>query len=273
MISGGLASNDLGFLQWVYKGIDQLGLDASPFDQLGAHPFAGDHAPDAIDPAKRYERNPFGLYDENFTGFSGLHEVMDQNGDGDKPIYITQFGYSTRAGGDRNAVPDDLRAQYLTQAFKQATCSSYVSTFSWYALHPTPWDGQEYTLLDKQNRPNQTYAALAAWGQRVAEATAGSVIPEISANRPRTAHRAARLVPTRPLTPVRTASRCQEVPGASASIPDRVGGGRALRLPLRPRVASARALPARARLRAVHVPEVPGGRRRGEARGASERTA
>lgn len=173
VVSGGLASNDLGYLKWVYKAFDQLGLAATPFDQLGAHPFAGDHAPDAIDPVKRYERDPFGLYDENFTGFMGLHEVMDTHGDGAKPIYITQFGYSTREGTDRKAVPDALRAEYLTQAFKQTTCVPYVSSFSWYALHPTRWDGQEYTLLDRQNRPNQTYGALAAWGQRVAEVTAG----------------------------------------------------------------------------------------------------
>ena len=44
--------------------------------------------------------------------------------------------------------------------------------FSWYALHPTPWDPQEYTLLDRQNRPNQTYEALVTWAQR-AEGGAG----------------------------------------------------------------------------------------------------
>lgn len=171
VVTGGLASNDLGYLSWVYKGLDRLGVDASPFDMVGAHPFAGDKAPESIDPSKRYDRNPFGLYDENFTGFMGLHGVMDGNGDGAKPIYITQFGYSTRDGGQRKAVPDALRAEYLTQAFRQATCVPYVPVFSWYAFHPTPWDGQEWTLLDKQDRPNATYAALAAWGAQVAEVT------------------------------------------------------------------------------------------------------
>ena len=117
--------------------------------------------------------SPFGLYDENFTGFMGLHDVMAKHGDEALPVYITQFGYSTRAAEGRKAVPDELRAQYLTQALKQTTCVPYVPVFSWYALHPTPWDPQEYTLLDKQNRPNQTYEALAAWGRKVAEAGAG----------------------------------------------------------------------------------------------------
>jgi hypothetical protein len=173
VISGGLASNDIGYLDKVYQGFDQLGLKASPFDMVGAHPFSGDHAPDSVDPGKRYEREPFGLYDENFTGFMGLHDVMAEHGDEALPVYITQFGYSTRSGKGRKAVPDELRAQYLTQALKQVTCVPYVPVISWYALHPTPWDPQEYTLLDRQNRPNQTYEALAAWGQKVAQAGAG----------------------------------------------------------------------------------------------------
>lgn len=172
VVSGGLASNDIGFLSWLYKSFDRLGLRASPFDMLGAHPFSGDHAPDSVDPTRRYERNPFGLFDENFSGFTGLHEVMAEHGDQDVPIYITQFGYSTRAAAGRRAVPDDLRAQYLTQAYAQVTCVPYVPIMSWYALHPTRWDPQEYTLLDRQGRPNRTYEALAAWGDRVEKAGA-----------------------------------------------------------------------------------------------------
>jgi O-antigen/teichoic acid export membrane protein len=148
VVSGGLASNDIGYLERVYEAFDELGLKASPFDMVGAHPFSGDHAPDSVDPSKRYDREPFGLYDENFTGFMGLHDVMARNGDKALPVYITQFGYSTRAGEGRKAVPDELRAQYLTQALKQTTCVRYVPVFSWYALHPTPWDPQEFTLLD-----------------------------------------------------------------------------------------------------------------------------
>jgi hypothetical protein len=98
---------------------------------------------------------------------------MAQHDDADLPVYITQFGYSTRAGKGRDAVPDELRAQYLTQALAQTTCVSYVPAFSWYALHPTPWDPQEYTLVDRQLRPTQTYDALAAWSREVAEVTGG----------------------------------------------------------------------------------------------------
>jgi O-antigen/teichoic acid export membrane protein len=173
VVSGGLASNDIGYLQQVYKAFTKLGVTATPFDMLGAHPFAGDHAPDSVDPAKRYDRDPFGLYDENFSGFTGLHQVLVDHGDEAKPVYITQFGYSTEAVQGRKAVPDELRAQYLTQALEQTTCVHYVPVFSWYALEPTPWDPPDYAILDGNNQPDLTYRALADWGRRVAQAGAG----------------------------------------------------------------------------------------------------
>jgi hypothetical protein len=174
VVSGGLASNDIGYLDKVYGAFDKLELKASPFDMVGAHPFSGSAAPDSVDPAKRYERAPNGLYDANFTGFMGLHKVMADHGDDALPVYISQFGYSVRATATRDDVPDDTRATYLTQALEQATCVPYVPVFSWYALHPTPWDPQEYTLLDRKDRPNLTYEALASWGRLVAAATGGT---------------------------------------------------------------------------------------------------
>ena len=90
---------------------------------------------------------------------------MAEHGDADIPIFITQFGYSTRALPDREAVPDRLRARYLTEAFRLATCEPYVEAFSWYALHPTRWDPAGWTLLNAAGQPNRTYAALRAWSE------------------------------------------------------------------------------------------------------------
>lgn len=165
VVSGGLASNDVGYLEALYDAFDDLGLDTAPFDLLGAHPFSNGAGPDDVDAAKRYDREPFGLYDANFSGFTGLHRVLADRGD-PHDVYVTQFGYSTSAGSDRPAVPDARRATYLTQALEQATCAAYVPVFSWYALHPTPWDPPQFTLLDPSGRPNRTYAALEEWSVR-----------------------------------------------------------------------------------------------------------
>lgn len=169
VVSGGLASNDVGYLSAFYDAVDELGLDGAPFDLLGVHPFSNGAGPDDVDAAKRYQREPYGLYDANFSGFTGLHQVMEDRGD-PHDVYVTQFGYTTLAGPDRPAVPDAERAAYLTQALEQATCAEYVPVLSWYALHPTPWDPPEFSLLDRRDRPNLTYAALEAWADEVASA-------------------------------------------------------------------------------------------------------
>lgn len=163
VISGGLNGNDIGFLKKTYEAFDTIGLGSTPFDQLGAHPFAGDAAPEEIDPAEIYERDPYGLYDANFTGFATLHDVMAENGDDDLPIYLTAFGYSTKGSGGTAPVADATRASYLGDAFDVATCTGVVAGLSWYAFHPTPWDPPAWTLLDARNDANRTYAALKEW--------------------------------------------------------------------------------------------------------------
>jgi O-antigen/teichoic acid export membrane protein len=166
VVSGGLNGNDIGFLERMYEAADTIGLQATPYDQLGAHPFAGSAPPDEVDPAEIYERDPYGLFDANYTGFESLHDILAENGDDDIPLYLTQFGYSVKGSGTTEPVTDATRADYLGTAFELATCTGYVTGLSWYAFHPTPWDPPAWTLLDAGNRPNLTYAALAEWASR-----------------------------------------------------------------------------------------------------------
>lgn len=168
VVSGGLDGNDIGFLEAMYQAVDTLGLETTPFDHLGVHPFAGAAPPDEIDPAEIYERDPYGLFDANYTGFRSLHDVLVDEGDDDLPLYLTQFGYSVKGSKGTDPVPDATRAGYLSTAFDLATCTGYVSGLSWYAFHPTPWDPPDWTLLDARNQPNLTYAALGEWAGRAA---------------------------------------------------------------------------------------------------------
>jgi hypothetical protein len=163
VVSGGINGNDIGFLEQTYAAFDTIGLDASPVDQVGIHPFAGAAPPAAVDEGEIYERDPYGLFDNNFTGFESMHDVMADHGDADKPLFITAFGYSTRGVENVAGVDDATRAGFLSEAFDIVTCSDVVAGMSWYAFHPTPWDPASWTLLDAQNRPNRTYAALQTW--------------------------------------------------------------------------------------------------------------
>ncbi|NYG54367.1 GH39 family glycosyl hydrolase [Nocardioides perillae] len=168
IVSGGLSNNDIGFLRAVYDARDELyGEDEVLFDQVGVHPFSGDRSPSTELARWTYEREPFGEFSQNFLGIVDLHDLMEQRGDADKPLYIGEFGYSTQPWREFGPVSDADRAVYLEEAFRAATCYSYVSALSWYYFHPTRFNEPSWTLLDRQGQPNETYAALVAWARRV----------------------------------------------------------------------------------------------------------
>jgi hypothetical protein len=161
IVTGGLGGNDIGFLEQVY---DELGSAPRPFDLVGVHPFSGSRPPWSDDASGRYA-GAFGDYDENFTGFTSLLDVMEDHGDGDLGLYLGEFGYSTRPHDGYVGIPDDERAALVSAAFDTASCSASVVAMSWYALHPTRWDRPAWTLLDASGRPGATYDALRQWTQ------------------------------------------------------------------------------------------------------------
>lgn len=166
VVLGGLSLNDAGYLQRLYAAIRAVAGTTRVFDVLGVHPYTGDRDPGIDDPAAVNRHGRFGLVDGNFVGYRRLHRVMTAHGDGALPIYIGEFGYSTKPWNGNPPLPDRTRARYLTRAFETATCTPYVEALSWYYLEPTPWDAPSWTLLDRHGRPNLTYHALAAWAHR-----------------------------------------------------------------------------------------------------------
>ena len=59
---------------------------------------------------------------------------MVEHGDGDKPVYITQFGYSTEASREIRAGPRRRPGRLPRTAYDAATCTPLREGFSWYAL-------------------------------------------------------------------------------------------------------------------------------------------
>lgn len=159
IVSGGLAANDIGYLERLYAA---LGPGERPFDLVGVHPFTGSRPPTSQDPEARYETG-LGTEDLTFTGFRDLHDVMVENGDGDLGLYLGEFGYSTAPQDGYDGVPDAQRARYLPQALDLAACDASVAGLGWYYLHPTRWDDPAWTLVDERLRPSRTYDALVAW--------------------------------------------------------------------------------------------------------------
>jgi O-antigen/teichoic acid export membrane protein len=166
VVSGGLRGNDIGYLDAMYEAVDTLGKKELPVDLVGVEPFNAGAAPDVVDPGERFEQEPFGLVDGNFLGFVAIHDAMAEHGDSSVPLYLTLFGYSTEAQRYSTHVTDATRATYLGKALDEASCYGYIEAFGWYAFHPNPWDPPSWTLLDENNEPNRTYAALRKWSHR-----------------------------------------------------------------------------------------------------------
>ncbi len=160
VVSGGLSSTAIGFLEKVYAYRDAEFGDVALFDLLGLNPAAQGRAPGAATAVE--DVPPFGRFDQSFLGYRLIRDVMTNNGDSGLPIYIGRFGYRTSGG---NAVSDPTRASFVSEAYELATCDKYVAALSWYLMQPVPWDSPDWALLDDQARPTLTYDSLQAWSR------------------------------------------------------------------------------------------------------------
>lgn len=166
IISGGLATTgdgsptaygDLAFLQAMYDAGAKDYLDA-----VGSHPYTFGRAPDEVD--------PWGL---SLSRVDEQHKIMKANGDGDRPIWITELGWVINSNWDLGehqaiAVSQKQQADYLTKAFaKLEQERSFVqtvflfnldfSTVSWYpAQEPMRW----YAILNPDRTPRPAYTQL-----------------------------------------------------------------------------------------------------------------
>ncbi len=99
------ARDDRAFLREMYAAGAK---DA--FDILAAHPYAFAQSPDT----------PHGSNEGlNFARIKDLYDIMVENGDAQKPIWITEFGYPTEqpSGYENRVVTESLQAEYIARAY------------------------------------------------------------------------------------------------------------------------------------------------------------
>jgi hypothetical protein len=171
VIFAGMSGNDIGFLSRVYDALDaQFGAlarkDHHFFDILGAHPYDGSRPPEVVSPSQVYP-DDFGTMDANFLGFEKLHALMASHGEGYKPIYITEYGFTTEGFYGFPPISDSTRAAYLKRAFSLVAKIPYVIGFSWFCLYANPdnglANGPGWAMLAGYYpywQPNATYAAF-----------------------------------------------------------------------------------------------------------------
>jgi len=136
VITGGLtptgtmndeARDDTVYLQWMYD----AGA-AAYFDVLGAHG-AGYKAPPEMSPEEVAADPSYGGHASfAFRRVEQLRQVMERNGDGDKQIWLLEFGWTS----------DEVNPAYAWHRVSEEQKAEYiVGAYRWAAQHWAPWIG------------------------------------------------------------------------------------------------------------------------------------
>ncbi len=141
------AMSDLRFLQAMYD------VGAAPyFDALAAHAYGWKFPPD----------DPPAPDKINFRRVELLRQIMVENGDADKPIYITEAGWNDHPRWTR-AVRPAQRAAYTVQAYEIARRWDWCTALAIWSFR-LPWPThtfQDYfTLVDVDFVPKPIYREI-----------------------------------------------------------------------------------------------------------------
>ena len=159
VVFGGVTHNDDRWLAAAYA----AGAHGA-FDVMATHPYqgVGDAAPETADTGGDWWL---------FTHAPAVHDLMARHGDGAKPIWFTEFGWSVHPNGpglalwQRGVTPEE-QAAYLSRAITLARLRyPYVEKAFWYKDAARPGEDEieaGYGLLRDDLSPRPAYAALKA---------------------------------------------------------------------------------------------------------------
>jgi hypothetical protein len=158
VVLGGPIHNNTDWLRAAY----QAGVRGS-FDVLATHPYAG---PTDLPPEVPDQRGD-NIY--LLTHVAAVHALMVANGDGDKPIWFTEFGWSSHAnsGGEANwdrGVTLQQQADYTLRAIRLvASRFPYVTNMIVYNERNRATGNRQldnYGILNRDLSEKPVYAAL-----------------------------------------------------------------------------------------------------------------
>ena len=179
VIGGALAFSDGQFLERLYD----FGIKGH-FDGISIHPYNEWRDPD--DSWKPEWRKYTFL-----TGVPWIHDIMTRHGDGDKGLWLTEFGFSTCGTGDRWCVSEQQQAQYVDDSFRIARRWDYVKAAILYNLRnkgTNPVDREDqFGILHRDFTPKPAWdrfkEAMASYERDPAppegEASAPIVAPDL----------------------------------------------------------------------------------------------
>jgi methionine-rich copper-binding protein CopC len=147
-----LSQNDIGYLDQLYTALrayPDAAANDDFFDALGVHPYAySGSTPLAPDATRGDYAGRFGPLDYTFVGIDKMIADLDAHGDSHKKVWIGEFGYRITSGGYHQPIPDDLRAQYLKQAYALLDQRPRVMGMAWFSYYREP----NWALVNRSTR-------------------------------------------------------------------------------------------------------------------------
>lgn len=126
--------HDKAYMQWLYQH-----NEGAYFDFANYHYYVCDHNPtSSTTDQPSFEQE-----------WQTIHDVMKNYGDGDKPIWVTEVGWSiSKIQQDAHCtVPPETQAQYITQTAQTAMTSHVIRHIFWYTIDRGD-DGMSLTQPD-----------------------------------------------------------------------------------------------------------------------------
>jgi hypothetical protein len=163
VILGPLTGNNYGYLQQVYAS-----GGAGSFDAVAVHTDTAC----LVAPPSSFYRDNGNVARFTFLGFRTVHDVMAANGDGAKPIWMTELGWTSTtstcargmwAGQKPAGVTEAQQAANLKEAYHCLAAYPYVETGMWFTLRDTTNEGEEldhYGLLRTDGSAKPAYDAF-----------------------------------------------------------------------------------------------------------------
>jgi hypothetical protein len=143
---------------------------AGNFDAISVHPYTDPELPGEDVPAAYSWLQMTGPWDDRTPS---MRELMIDNGDGDKTIWITEFGAPT--GGPLGApVSEERQAEILARAAELAQTYPWLGGFLWYSTRDSESGDEQFGLLRADWSPKPARDAYAAAIERTRGVPAGS---------------------------------------------------------------------------------------------------
>ena len=137
VITGGVSRNDFAFVRGLYN----AGAKGY-FDAVGVHPYTN-----KVDPTSCWTDGAGNNSIDAFCGLESVRDVMVDNGDSAKTMWLTEFGWST-ASGASNGVSEAMQADYLKKSFTKLDEYPWVAHAFWYSFRNNYWSNNDQSDVE-----------------------------------------------------------------------------------------------------------------------------